>query len=199
MNKVKRSYNNKSRAKKAVDTKDEIMNAFSLLWMEYSLNDITLQLIADKANVTTRTILRKFGSKENLVEECLISNATTVQEERGNELDGGIGQALKMLLKNYEKMGDAAIRTINLESELEIARKIGEAGRKVHRAWCKKVFAQYLPPEGGDTYERDLTAFIASTEIYLWKLMRKDLKMSEEETFAVFKRMINGLVLKSMQ
>lgn len=195
MNKTKRSYNNQKRAIKAVDTKERIMRAFSELWMKNPLNEITLELIAEKANVTTRTILRKFGSKENLIEECLLSNSSAILVERENKSTGDIDESLRALLSSYETMGDAAIRTINLESESAVARKIGEAGRKVHRAWCMRVFAEHLPTKGSLYYERDLTAFIVGTEVYLWKLMRKDLKMSKKETFEVFKRMISGLII----
>jgi hypothetical protein len=94
-------------------------------------------------------------------------------------------------------MGDAAIRTINLEPELEIARKIGAKGRALHRDWCIQMFTPYLPDKQSDDYEIQLNSFIAATEIYLWKLLRKDLMLSKEKTFSIFKNLIEGLINKN--
>jgi AcrR family transcriptional regulator len=197
MNLSTRSYNNEKRALKANKTKVRIMQSFTDLWNKHSLNEITLEWLAEESGVTTRTILRKFGSKEKLLEETLLYHSPKILETRKKGFDGNIDKALKALLANYESMGDAVIRTIKLESELDIARKIGETGRKVHRDWCKNIFGAHLPPEDSTHYERDLAAFIAATEIYLWKLLRRDLGFSEEECLAVFKRMVDGLILQS--
>jgi len=194
MNKEKREYDNSKRHREAEQTKLEIVQALGRLWMKYSLTDITLDMVAEEAGVTTRTVLRKFGSRDGLLNETLNYDTGNISSDRHNAKVGDVEDILNTLLDNYETMGDAAIRTIHLEPELEIARKIGEQGRKVHRDWCKKMFAPYLPNETSSEYEIKLTAFIASTEIYLWKLMRKDLGLSKKETFQVFKRMLEGLI-----
>ncbi|MFB6340195.1 TetR/AcrR family transcriptional regulator [Saccharicrinis sp. FJH62] len=194
MNNDKRSYNNTRRAKEAGNTKNKIIKTVGLLWTKHSLKDITLEMIAKESGVTIRTILRKFGSKEMLLEECVSLDAPDIMHGRETVIVGDVDQTLQTLLSNYESMGEAAVRTINLEPELDIARKIGEEGRKKHREWCARMFAPYLPKPDTSHYETDLTAFIACTEIYLWKLMRKDLKMGEEQTLAVFKKMVEGLI-----
>lgn len=192
----KREYNNELRAERASNTTLKIIKAVGRLWTKHALNDITLELIAQEAGVTARTILRKFGSKEGLLEECLAHDPANTSLERNQGIVGDVDHALRTLLDNYEQMGDAAIRTINLESELDIAQKIGAEGRKQHRAWCAHMFAPYLPEPTAKSYEVALAAFISATEIYLWKLMRRDLNMTYDETLAVFKRMVNGLVLQ---
>lgn len=196
MKSKKNTYNNSKRLIEAENTKLDIIKAFGRLWMKYSIKEITLNMISEEAGVTTRTILRKFGSKERLLEECIALDAANIMQNREQGMVGDIEHMLNILLASYESMGEAAMRTINLEPEMEIAQKIGETGRKKHREWCARMFDPFLPEPDSPQYEIDLTAFIASTEIYLWKLMRKDLKMSEEQTFSVFKKMIEGLAFK---
>lgn len=195
----KSSYNNENRRRKAENTKRGIIKAFGRLWTKYSLKEITLEMVANEAGVTTRTVLRKFGSKETLMAESLSTDPLEISEERNNAKIGDIDDILTILLSNYENIGEAAIRTIYLEPELEMAREIGIKGRAIHKAWCMKVFAPYLPDIKSPDYEIQLTSFIAATEIYLWKLMRKDLKLSKKKTFSVFKNMVEGLIHKSSQ
>ena len=199
MNSGKTHYNNKNRNKKAEENKIGIIKAVGRLWMQYPINEITLEMIAQDAGVTTRTILRKFGSKENLVAESLSYDPAGISAERDNVKVGDIDDLLRTLLSNYENMGEAAIRTIFLEPGFEIARKIGEQGRKQHRAWCIKVFAPYLPDRKSKEFEIQLNSFIAVTEIYLWKLLRKDQKLSKAKTFTIFKNMVEGVVHQSLK
>ena len=198
MNNKKHTYDNSKRLIDAENTKIEIIKAFGTLWSSYSIKDITLEMVAKEAGVTTKTILRKFESKGGLTNESLSYLAAEIESERTLTRVGGIDDVLKALLSNYEKMGEAAIRTINLESELEIARQIGAKGRAVHRDWCKRMFASYLPDVRSIDYEIQLTSFIAATEIYLWKLMRKDLKLSKQTTFLIFKNLVEGLINKNI-
>lgn len=193
----KNTYNNTNRQIKAEETKLSIIKALGKLWTQYSINEITLDMIAEEANVTKRTILRKFGSKEGLLTESLRYDPAEIAAKRNQAKPGDIDDILKTLLTNYENMGDAAMRTIKLESELEVARQIGDRGRKLHRDWCKKVFAPFLPSSKSPDFEIQLTSFISVTEIYLWKLMRKDLKLSKKKTCAVFKNMLEGVIYKS--
>ena len=197
MKSQKNTYNNTNRQLKAEATKRSIIKALGKLWTQYSINDITLDMIAREANVTKRTILRKFGSKEGLLTESLSYDPADISAKRNHAKPGDIDDILNTLLSNYENIGEAAIRTINLESELEVARQIGVKGRKLHRNWCKKVFAPFLPNSKSPNFEIQLTSFISVTEIYLWKLMRKDLKLSKKKTFAIFKNMLEGVIYKS--
>jgi hypothetical protein len=69
--------------------------------------------------------------------------------------------------------------------------------RSFHREWCATVFEPYLPDSASGNYEMILTAFIASTEFYLWKLLRKDLGKSQEQCRNIFLFSLEGLVAKA--
>jgi hypothetical protein len=115
--------------------------------------------------------------------------------QRELDVRGDIQQALTILLDEYELMGDAVFRTIQIQDELPIAKKILEEGRCTHHAWCSRVFRPYLPDTTSSDYETSLLAFISATEIYLWKLLRKDLQMGYKETYRVFLTMVEALII----
>lgn len=182
------------RAKKVSDNEVRILKSIFGLWEKLSIHEITLEMVAKDSGVTVRTILRKFGSKEGLIEACVEKDISNIKKDRDTAAAGDYSQALKILLKDYERIGDAAIRTLAVEQELPIAKKILDNGRAYHREWCEKVFSPFLPDRDASDYESKLLSFITATEFYLWKLLRRDLNKSEESTFAVFKSLIEGLI-----
>src|SRR6056297_2960850 len=134
--KTKNPYDNTRRRLRAEETRQSIISALGSLWNQYAISDITLDMIADEAGITKRTILRKFGSKENLMVESLSYDPAEISKQRDLAVPGDLDDILRTLLTNYENIGDAAIRTIQLEPKIEIAQKIGEKGRVIHREWC---------------------------------------------------------------
>ncbi len=194
--KGKRTYNMSLRADRVAQNEQKILEAAVSLWKEFSILDITLEKIAERSGVTVRTLLRKYGSKENLFEACLENDAAHTRMKRSHAPVGDIEASLYILLTDYESLGDASIRTLNVENELPVARKLLDAARLYHRNWCARVFGPYLPDASSPEYEERLLAFITATELYLWKLLRRDLHKSFEETFQVFKTLLEGLILK---
>jgi AcrR family transcriptional regulator len=193
----KRKYRMTSRAEKVSQNDHRIMKAIVELWEELPINDITLEKVASKSGVTVRTILRKFGSKEGLIEACVENDAAGRRKSRDLAVPGDYKQALKILLDDYERLGDASIRTLAVEEELPIVGKILDIGRASHKEWCKKVFAPFLPESGSPEFERSLLTFITATEFYLWKLLRRDLNKSYKETFEVYLALLEGLIQRN--
>ncbi len=66
-----RKYEMKARSASAAQTEAKILKAAGELWMKYPLHEITLERIAEKAETTVRTILRKFGSREGVFEAAI--------------------------------------------------------------------------------------------------------------------------------
>jgi len=192
--KPKRRYNMDARAEMVTANEKRIMESIFELWKKLSLHEITLEMVARDSGVTVRTILRKFGSKEGLITACVEKDISTIKKERDTATVGDYLGALKILLKDYEQFGDAVIRTLSIEHELPIAHKILENGRDYHKDWCKRVFGPFLPNSDTAEYELKLLSFITATEIYLWKLLRRDLHKSQESTLSVFKALVEGLI-----
>ena len=190
-----RTYTMTSRARAVAHNEKRILDAAVALWQSLPFREITLEAIAERSGITTRTILRKYGSKEGLFEAILETQVPSIEAVRDTAPVGDIRGALVILLDNYETYGDANIRTLAVEDELDIARKILERGRSYHRNWCTRVFAPYLPAPADSAYELRLLAYMTATDVYLWKLLRRDLKNSLEETLQVMHQLVTGLTL----
>ncbi len=185
-----------ARADLVAQNEQKIKKAATKLWLALPIKEITLEKIADRSGVTVRTILRKFGSKEGLLEACIEHDTTSQVPDRFDAKVGDLDSILHTLLSEYEEMGDAVIRTIFVQNELPVAKKLVKTGLSEHRKWCAKMFDPYLPDTSSDEYEIRLLTFITATEIYLWKLLRRDLNKSYDQTFSVFKTQLESLIQK---
>lgn len=188
-----RKYSMKKRARQAQTNENLIVESVRDLWMEMPLPEITLEKVAEKAGVTVRTVLRKFGSKEGLL-DASVKHAAGVKMDREEVEPGNVSAAIAVLLDEYESMGDAVIRTIRAEKDVPAAAEILKVGRAKHRAWCKKAFGPYLLNETGTRREEKLLALVAATEVYLWKLLRRDLKKGRAATQRIFYQMVDGII-----
>jgi AcrR family transcriptional regulator len=189
-----RKYENSVRAKAAEMTSEEIIRVVGELWVKYSIHEITLQMVAQNTGVTVMTILRKFGSKEGMFEAAIRADTAGIQDVRKESQPGNISQAISMLMKEYEYAGLAVIRTLAVENDLPVAAEILNKGRELHKEWCRRIFAEYLPSSDDKEYQIMLGAFYAATDVYKWKLLRIDLGYSKEETEKIFIKTVRGIV-----
>ncbi len=98
-------------------------------------------------------------------------------------------------MQEYELTGEAAVRTLALEDTLPIIAEVLQHARKIHTAWCARVFAPYLPSEEDPNYRLLLGMYYASTDVNQWKLLRKDLGYSQEETAQILFQRLNAITL----
>ena len=193
----KRTYRMSERAEQVARNDQKILDATSDLWLEVSLPELTLEKVAQNSGVTVRTILRKFGSREGLIKACIENSGLELSRKRMEVTPGDLTGILDILLEEYEAMGNALIRTLTVEYDFPSTKELLVNARSIHRDWCAYAFAPFLPSNKSEDYETVLSAFIAVTEFYLWKLLRKDLGKSPEECRQVFRLMLDSLVSKS--
>lgn len=189
-----RKYKMTSRAEAAEMTAKDILHAVGALWVEGPVQEITLDRVAEKAGVTVRTILRKYGSKEGLFHAAIAEDAAGISAIKDRAEPGNLKLAVALLMEEYEATGMAIIRTLAIEHELPVASKILKNGRKSHRAWCERVFDPYLPARNHKQYPILLGALYAATDVGKWKLLRKDLGYSKKETEIIFLKTLEGII-----
>jgi AcrR family transcriptional regulator len=156
--------------------------------------DVTLEGIAADASVTVRTILRQFGSKDGIMEAAFAEIGKQIEAYRQPTAPGDVDAALRVLLTQYEAEGDLNARVLSEEHEIPILHRLLQHGRKIHRQWLTDVFAPrlaHLPPA---QREQRITALYAATEVLVWKVLRRDLHQSAEQTAVIFRQLVNGLL-----
>lgn len=190
---ARRPYRQTARAAAAARTRQNVLSAGVLLWRAKDWDQVTLAELAAEAGVTAQTVLRLFGSKDGVVDACLEEKASGIESTRERAPVGDTAGALDVLLAHYEADGDAALRTLALEDRSPVARRIAEHGRAHHRAWCARVFGPFLPDPRTKAHAAQLDAFVAATDLYLWKLLRRDLGRTPAATRRVFDALLEGL------
>lgn len=183
-----RPYRMQARAAAAERTAQRILAAAFDLWHDVGLDEMTLQQVADRAGVTVQTVLRRFGSKDGLIDAGLEHGAKAIIAQRNSAPQGDVRGALDVLLDHYEEWGDASLRTIAVETRYPAAAKVARYGREAHRDWCRR----YLAPPQPD--EPLLDALVAATDAYCWKLLRRDLGRSREQTLIVMEKLVTGVL-----
>lgn len=183
-----RAYRMTARAAAAEETGHRILAAALSVWREVGIEGLSLKRVAERAGVSVQTVIRRFGSRDGLIEAGLASASNDVLEQRDSAPVGDVNGALAVLLDHYEQWGDASLGTLALEERYVAAKRLVEFGRAAHRAWCER----YLAPPGAHADLVD--ALVAATDVYVWKLLHRDLGRSRAETLRAIELLVSGVI-----
>ena len=188
-----RTYQKKARAEAEQATGEAILDA---AWSAFSIEPfdrVTLQKIAQESGVTVQTVIRRYGSKEDLFSHLAEREGKRIIAERKVPKNGELTTALSVLIQHYERDGDTITNLVHQEHLFEPIREIVAKGRRVHREWVEKQFRHLLEnlsePERGQA----LHAAIAATDLSTWKLLRRDYGLKPVAVAAVMKQLLNGI------
>ncbi len=173
-----RQYDMSARQQAKTATRDAIVKAAIDAFMAERSFAITLPAVAERANVTVKTVLRHFGSRDALIEVAWAQAYEDVMAER-TPPQGDTEAALQVLVDHYERRGDVVLAMLADENDPRAVR-MNDTGRLAHREWVQQVFADRLP-ERADERSRLIDVLVVATDVYAWKLMRLDRGLSVEE------------------
>jgi AcrR family transcriptional regulator len=182
--KTQRAYSMELRAAAAEATRDRILDAGYAAFLEHWYDDVTIASVARRAGVSGQTVMNHFQSKEGLF--------TAVHERFGDEVvtrrytpePGDVRGAVEALVEDYEITGDTVVRFLALEEKVASLRPVLALGRASHRKWVETMFqAPELVPE-----------LVVATDVYTWKLLRRDQGLSRDDTFASILKIVEALL-----
>ncbi len=178
-----------ARAAKAEATRERIQASAMALYCERPIEEFTLDEVAARAGVTVQTVLRVFGSKEQLVLAALGELAAGGVPLKPTP-PGDVAAAVTAIYDIYEAMGDLVIRQLGEESRRPSLGPVLESGRRNHRDWVKQVFAPQLAHDSGAARRQLLEILTVATDVYVWKLLRRDRALGRKTAEAIVCRMI---------
>lgn len=179
--KTTRTYTMRARAEQAEQTRLRIIRATVALGGERPLAACTLPAIAERAEVSVQTVLRIFGSRDSLLREVAERTSAEVVAERTADPDDVPG-SIAAVVDHYERRGDTVLLLLGQEAWEPYAAQVTAVGKRLHRDWVATVFARSLDPlpEARRAAATDL--LVAATDVFVWKLWRRDLRRSRDET-----------------
>ena len=193
VNMKKRPYAMTSREAAMQETHRRILRAGAdLLWEQVSA-DITLDDVAGRSGVTVQTILRHFGTREALLAAVEALLQEEVREERQAPA-GDVRAAVRALFDHYERHGEAVLLLLGQEITNERIRAGMDGGRRIHREWVEKVFAPYLEACAPDDHEELADLLVVATDVYTWKLLRRDRQLDRGQAEGRVTRLIAAIL-----
>jgi AcrR family transcriptional regulator len=189
----KRPYRMRARAEATAATGERILDAAEAAFYEQPGDEVTLAAVAERAGVTVQTVLRRFGNRQALLGAALARAAARVSLQRGSAPVGDVEGAVRVLVDHYEELGDRVLRVLGEEGRNRTLHALTDIGRAYHREWCKRVFAPTLGELEGAELERRTAQLVAVTDVYAWKLLRRDQRLSREQTELGMRELVEPL------
>jgi AcrR family transcriptional regulator len=189
-----RKYDMRARQQAKTATRDAIIRAAVDTFMAERSFAITLPVVAERAEVTVKTVLRHFGSREALIDAAWSHGWDDVMAERTPPFDDA-DAALRVLIGHYERRGEMVLTMLADEKDSRAAR-MNSAGRLAHREWVEEVFADRLP-EGVDARTRLIDVLVVATDVYAWKLLRLDRGLSADDVHDRMRLMTEALLARA--
>jgi AcrR family transcriptional regulator len=187
-----RTYTMTARARAVEETRGRIIDACVALHGERPVTEIGLDDIAVRAGVSVQTVLRHFGSRAGLEEASFERAQQAVADERRTPV-GDVAAAVHVIVDHYERRGDMALLMLAQETHQDLMARITEQGKALHRAWVTEVFAPFLA--AADDADELTDLLVVATDVYAWKLLRRDRGLSRDRTESRIRRLVEALLV----
>jgi AcrR family transcriptional regulator len=190
---AKRPYRMVARADAALATANRVLDVALELFTERPYEDVSVEEIAQRAEVTKRTVLRRFGSKEALFLAAMERGGREEMRARDAAPVGDVAGAVANVVAHYERWGANRLRLLSQEDRIAVVAEDVEIGRRYHWSWVERTFAPLIDGLTGAARKRRIAALVMLTDVYTWKLLRRDLGLSQAETERTVVELIHKL------
>lgn len=191
-----RPYHQRARAASAESTRNRVLEAAVGQLKERLRSDIRLNDVAAQAGVTVQTVLRLFGSKAELFRRALDAVLREMREDLDQAEPGDVADAVRTWFDHYEQFGDVVIANLTDEHDPAVA-PVVRIGRERHRERVRTVLAPQLGRFPAADRERVVDALVCVSDVYTWKLLRRDMQRPRPEAETTMQLMIDSLLGES--
>lgn len=194
MKSKRRVYRMGARAEAAADTHRRVLEAAIELFGNRPYDEVSLADVADAAGVTVQTVLRRFASKEGLTEAAIARGVEEVRSQRWAAPTGDLAATVHGLVEHYEAWGERSLRFLSQEERSPAVRELTDAGRALHREWVEHAFSGRLAAEKGAARQRLRARLVAVTDVFVWKIIRRDLGLSPGATELTLRELVAAVL-----
>lgn len=182
-----------ARADGVVATRERIARAMLQLALAQPFEDITLAAVARASGVSHQTVLNHFQSMEGAAAAAARVLSQETIAARAKARPGDIAGAVSVLVGEYERIGDASARWAMASERLGSLAPLLDDARAGHQAWLHRIFEGRLP-KASAARRRAIVSLHAATDVYTWKLLRRDLRLTRHETEAAMTDLVKGVL-----
>jgi AcrR family transcriptional regulator len=167
-----RTYRQTRRADATERTRATIIAAAQAAFRADPGGDPSLEAVAARAGVSTRTVIRQFGSKDGLMTAAIEGGMAESATDR-RVAPGDVAGAVRKLVDHYEAEGDEVMLWLSLADRLAHVRRITERGTEMHVGWVEAVFAGDLDGLPAAARRARVGAIATALDVYTWHLLRR--------------------------
>jgi len=191
MSTTTRTYRQTRRADATERSKATILAAAQAAFRADPAGDPSLEAVAERAGVSTRTVIRQFGSKDGLMQAAIEDGMATSATDRRVEA-GDVAGAVRKLTDHYEADGDEVIRWLALADRLPHVRRITERGAGMHVEWVETAFAPDLAGLPRAARRARVGAIATALDVYTWHLLRRREGLGRAATHDAILALVEG-------
>jgi AcrR family transcriptional regulator len=174
-------------------TRERILQAACAAFMRDWYDDVTLRDIAADAGVALQTVVNHFGNKEALFGVAAERISHTIATLRWTVEVGDLEGAATTLVDDYEQTGDFTLRTLAIEERVPVVRPVLARGRRGHQEWVEHIFVAALSALRGAARKRRVAQLVVATDVFTWKLLRRDKGLSRDQTITAIRELAEAL------
>jgi AcrR family transcriptional regulator len=171
-----------TRAAAVEATRERILDAACDAFLASWYDDVTLRDVAAAADVALQTVVNHFGTKEALYGAAVKRISDAIEARRYDVEPGDVEGSVAALIDDYDRTGDFTLRALAEEGRLAVVGPGLARGRRGHQDWVEHVFPAALRGLRGAARKRRLAQLVAVTDVYTWKLLRRDKGLSRDQT-----------------
>ena len=183
----------RARAEAVEATRERIARAAMQRFLAEPYDDVTIASVARDAGVSHQTLLNHFESKDGLFAAAAERFSADLAASREGRAAPDPESVVALLMEQFERSGDGNVRLALLHERIETVRAGLEQGRANHQVWLAEVFADRLPSDPAER-RRTLAALHAATDVYTWKLLRRDLGHGRRATQRIMTDMVRAIL-----
>jgi AcrR family transcriptional regulator len=174
-------------------TRERILQAACDGFMHGWYDEVTLRDVAADAGVALQTLVNHFGSKEALFAAAAERISDAISTLRWTVAAGDLEVAATTLVDDYEQTGDFTLRTLAIEERAPVVQPLIARGRRGHQEWVEHVFAAALTGLRGVDRKRRVAQLVVATDVFTWKLLRRDKGLSRDQTITAIRELVEAL------
>lgn len=168
---------------------DAAVDAFTARWYD----EVTIRGVAADAGVALQTVRNHFSTKDELFLAAIERIGAGIESARSMVTPGDVEGAIAVLVDDYDRNGDANLRLLAVEPRVPVVQPVMDQGRAGHQEWVERVFAAAIAGRRGRARERRIAELVVATDVYAWKLLRRDKELDRDQTIAAICELVLAL------
>lgn len=183
----------RTRDRGAEATGERIVDAMLTRFASAPYEHIRIEDVAADAGVTGQTVLRRFGSKSELMKATVQRELARIAAARQDAAHASPAETIRDLVLHYERYGALILKTYSEAPLVPGLPEIAARGRAFHVEWCRRAFPvdETLRPRDR---ERRIAQVIAICDATTWRILRFDGGLDQAQTEVALRELLLPLI-----